>query len=207
MTTETKERLLAIGLALLALILLGWACVYLVYEPTTDQTFDVARLYWRREVRIENYTPRQYHRVPCSDMPPDAYEIADEGTNRRCVQVWLGKRLTEECTIVNLCGYLADRWAYLRSATSGDEVEQELYWADYALAQPDEHGLGQERVAREISRYLIDVTPQGEDARPITCQVGFNLWASIERGDDIVLPVGILTRRPNCGMARLADGG
>lgn len=205
MTTKTKERLLSLGLSILALILLGLACVYLVYEPTTDQTFDVARLYWRREVRIEDYIPRQYHRVPCSDMPPDAYEITDEGTGSRCVQVWIGKRLTNECTTVNLCGYLADRWAYLRSATSGGEADQEPYWADYTLAEADDHGLGQERVAREISRYLTDVIPQGEDAKPITCQIGFSLWTSIERGDDIVLPVGIVTRRPNCGAARLAD--
>ncbi len=205
MTTKTKERLLSLSMSILALILLGLACVYLVYEPTTDQVCDVVRHHWQREVRIENYTPRQYHRISCSDMPPDAYEITDEGTGQRCIQTWFGKRQIEECNPVNLCGYLADRWAYFRSATSSGQADQEPFWPEYTLAEADDHGLGQERVAREISRYLIDVIPQGEDAKPITCQIGFALWTFIERGDDIVLPVGILTRRPNCGAARLAD--
>lgn len=207
----SEHRLTLLTIAGLAIVGVIAAILFLT---TREVSVVVAGHDWRREIRVENFIPRNYTDW-VESVPGDAYNETCWRAQRGSHQIQTGTSCTTTCSGIGedrtcrqscsptyttipdydtKCSYTADRWGYERSlVTEGHKRADTPTWA--ALDFTPCAALNCEREGSRSALYQVYFT---DDTDTFPCPVDESMWAEYRVGDDYQMRVGRFIHIPRC---------
>lgn len=172
---------------------------------------------WERTIAIEQLRAESDSSW-CDSTPSGAYSVSRRREQRSTRQIPDGQTCStrnvdrgdgtferrEECKTKyrsepvydDKCYYTIDRWGVVRTAKStGQGTSPAPSWPKFTLARQG-NSLGCEREGAHGETYTLHL--RGDDKKTYTCTQDFARWNKLEDGLKKVIPIGVITDRPEC---------
>ena len=172
---------------------------------------------WEREIRIEQFAPRD-DSAWCDSMPGDAYSVTRRTEQRDTQRIPDGQECTtrrvdngdgtfseqqqcqttyrEEPIYDDRCYFTVDRWGYERSVTAqGNGLNDEPTWPETNISRPG-NCLGCEREdSNRLESYEV-VLREGDNE--YICNLSQEAWENMPIESIWKFQIGVLSGQPDC---------